>query len=114
LFTQHAVRHAAAADADGSAEGQSIGRGSSPAPAGVARGVKRTQLCRVGGSGLGIKLPHHPWERNRFADVLEAAEPGERALHAEAEAAVGDGAKSTQVQVPLVVGRVEAIFVNAG
>src|SRR3954468_19368565 len=43
---------------------------------------------------------HHPGVGDGLADVVEAAHPGHGALHAQAEAGVGDAAVLAQVQVP--------------
>ena len=43
----------------------------------------------------------HPRVRNRLAQVLEAADPGDHPLDAHAEAAVRHGAVAAQVEVPL-------------
>ena len=42
-----------------------------------------------------------PCEGDGFADVVEAADPGDDTLDAHAEAAVGDAAVAAQVEVPL-------------
>src|SRR5271157_2440754 len=45
----------------------------------------------------------HAWKRNRLPYVLQPADPGHYALDAHAEAAVGDVAVASQVEVPLEV-----------
>ena len=53
-------------------------------------------------------------ERDRFADVIEAADPGYGALNAHSEAAVGDAAVATEVQVPLEGLAGQVVLVDAG
>src|SRR5688572_11778036 len=43
----------------------------------------------------------HPRVRNRFAQVVQAADPGDHALDAHAKAAVGHAAEATQIEIPL-------------
>ena len=52
-------------------------------------------------SFTGIHPVQHPRIRNRFAQVVEAADPGHDALDAHAEAGVRDAAEAAQVEVPL-------------
>ena len=50
---------------------------------------------------LGLGAIDHSWERDGFADVLQAAHPGDETLDAHAEAGVRDRAVFAQIQVPL-------------
>src|SRR6266849_538235 len=52
-------------------------------------------------------------KRDRVADVGEAGRVGDRALEAEAEAGVGDGAVATEIAVPGVVLLVDAALGHA-
>src|SRR5579872_1241231 len=62
---------------------------------------------------LWIKPIQHPRKRNGFADVLEAADPGDRALNAHTEATVRYAAEFAQVEVPLERFFRQAVLVNA-
>ena len=42
----------------------------------------------------------HPRKRNRFADVLQAAHPGDKALHAHSKPGVRHRPELAQVQIP--------------
>src|SRR5215472_6110984 len=55
----------------------------------------------LGGKDSGIESIQHPWKRYGFAHVFKATDPGDSALDAHAESAVGDTAEFAQVQVPL-------------
>ena len=45
---------------------------------------------------------HHPRERDHFADVLEPADPRDRALEPEPEARVRERAVPAKVEIPVV------------
>src|SRR5580698_2487610 len=55
----------------------------------------------------------HSWERNRFAHVLEAADPGYGALDAHTEASVRDAAELAQIEIPLERFFGQIMLVNA-
>jgi len=63
------------------------------------------RLPEIFGRGVGGKLRgqpvKHTRKRNCFADVVKAADPGDHAFDAHAEAGVGDGAVAAQVEIPL-------------
>ena len=50
---------------------------------------------------LRFYLSHQARERNRLADVVQAADPLHRALHSKTEAGVGHRAVTTEIEVPL-------------
>jgi MazG family protein len=51
---------------------------------------------------LRFQSMHHPREGNDLADVLQATDPGDRALQSEAKAGVHEGAVPAEIEVPVV------------
>ena len=52
-------------------------------------------------TSLRVDALDRPRERNRLADVFDAAQPRDDALDAHAESRVGNGAVLAQFQIPL-------------
>src|SRR5712675_2046241 len=62
---------------------------------------------------LEFRISRRARERDHVADVGHAGDELDHSLQTEAEAGVGYGAKPAQVEVPPVVGGVEALFFHA-
>jgi len=62
---------------------------------------------------LRVHAIQHPWEGNRFADVMRTGNPRSRALDPHAEPAMRDAPVATQIDIPLIVIDVQPVFTNA-
>src|SRR5262249_49134580 len=97
--TSRAASRMASSEMDGGRPRMAIYRVTAP--------INRRKPAAAGGavqtSGPGLRgdALHHAGVGDGLADVVEPAHPGHGALHAQAEAGVGDAAVLPQVQVPL-------------
>jgi hypothetical protein len=65
-------------------------------------------------SASGVDAVEGAGEGDGFADVVEAADPGDDALNAHTEAAMRDGAVAAEIQIPLEGGDGESVLLDAG
>ena len=49
---------------------------------------------------LGVQLIEHPWERNRFTNVFEAANPRDSSFDSHPESCVWNGPETAEIQIP--------------
>src|SRR5262245_34511890 len=63
---------------------------------------------------LELRVPGRSWEGNHVADVRHAGDKLHHPLEAQTEAGVGHAAEAAQIEVPPIVGLVEALLVHAG
>src|SRR5690349_8555129 len=85
---------------------------------GVLRGPRPASrvprpASRVPRPALWLQPMHHPRKRDDFADVLEAADPGDGALETEAKAGVDEGAVAAEVEIPVVGIERKPFFLDA-
>ncbi len=83
-------------------------------------GIRRPVFCILLGLLFLYEIPlsdvhfvHHSWEWDALADVFLSGEPCDSSFDAEAEAAVGDGAVFSQIQVPVVIFNFQALSVDS-
>src|SRR5947208_2683832 len=61
----------------------------------------------------GVQAVEQAREGDGFADVLETANPGNRALDSESKATVGDRAVASEVEIPIVIVAGQVVLVEA-